>query len=297
MNLLNCFGFFFLLFRFCFSVNFLAGNEEILKFIFQNHSNLVILSCDQENRENLITSLQDIFPFFSYVILGFSNYEKWLENCQRFNDDKSLRISYYERFYQKYFSKTQNQQNVMSSMENKSTLASSSVDSYESFIDSLDRWYKFRLSMFVFVSNLDEFEWKMCCLVNRGGTFLVIIEQRTSYEKNLLSIKFSMRKLWKTTPNLRIFILFGHEIYIFNPFKIDEFDKYYGVLEVCEEKCSYISYRKFDGYPMNVEVFDSAYSIPKNDEGNSFNGSLNNFYGPDINVAYFLQQQLNVSSN
>jgi hypothetical protein len=291
MNLLNCFGIFFLLLRFSFGFNFIDNNEENLKFIFQKHSNLVILS-NTEHCENLITSLQDIFPYFSYVILGYGEYEKWLESCQRYNIDSSLRISYYERYYQRYFNKTHNQQIIMNPTENQSTL-----DFYESFLDSLDRWFKFRLSMFVFISNLDEFKWKLCCLVNRGGTFLVIIEQRTSYEKSLLIIKLSMRKLWQTTQNLKIFILLGQKIYIFNPFKIDEFDHNYGVLEICEENCTYISYKKFDKYPMKVEIFDSAYSIPKDYEAKFNDGSLNNFYGPDVNVAYFLQQQLNVSSN
>lgn len=286
------------------SEDFLAGNEQKIKFIFRQHSTLNILSFDHEN---LVTSLRDIFPLSSFVMFGFSSqseYMRWLENCQTFHNDTTLKIAYYERSYQKLFNNSS--ENVKAPKFNVvgrkfcEFPESSPLASDESFADSLDRWFTFRLSAFVFVSRIDEFEWKLFCLVNRGGTFLIIIveQRKTSSENVHETVKLSMRMLWRNTPNLKIFILIGSEIYIFNPFKIDDHDKCNGILELCNENCTYYSHRTFNGYSMRVEVFESAYSVPRNwNATDNTRRSLDYFYGPDINVGQFIQQQLNVSSN
>lgn len=153
------------------------------------------------------------------------------------------------------------------------------------------------------VTSMDELELNVCCLVNRRGTFLFIIEASgDDIEVNLRRILSTLRYIWLSAqPNLKVFILFEREIYIFNPFVTDDVErKLHGKLEMCKnDDCSYVTLRKFHSYPLKVEIFSSAYSVfepPPDMDRQAATVNLAAYRGPDVKVAQFIQHQMNVTS-
>jgi hypothetical protein len=132
------------------------------------------------------------------------------------------------------------------------------------------------------------------CLVNRAATFLFIMEKKYNNAWNLENISLLLRKAWKSSMNLKVFVLINRDIYVLNPFAIDESSKTFGMLELLSDTNVDRKLKDLNKYPMNVEIFLSAYSVPN---GTNFTGKLNSFIGPDVEVARFIEQQLNVSSN
>lgn len=292
----------------------IGENRQKIVNIFENVLTLNVLLKNFEQPEGIVQLLENIFQLGnqSFVIFNFSeqeSYLEWLEHCRIFRNDSSIRTTYYERFYHKAH-EPQEQKRTMEffddfepdigavdeiSVDPQSPLASEPVKLPESFAASLDRWFTFRHSGFILFSTFDALDVYLGCLFNRAGTFLIIIEKSShDSDKHLENVGFLLKKAWKISANLKLFVLISREIFVLNPFVIDESNKSYGMLQKLPDakvnrECKYLN-----GYPMNVEIFMSAYSNPS--EGN-FTGKLDSFQGPDVEAARFIQQQMKVSSN
>lgn len=292
----------------------IGENREKIVNIFENVSTLNVLLKNFEQPEGIVQLLENIFQLGnqSFVIFNFSeqeSYLEWLEHCKVFRNDSSIRTMYYERFYHKTH-QPQKQKRTMeffddfepdvgleaeSSVDPQSPLASTAVKLPESFAESLDRWFTFRHSGFILFSTFDALDVYLGCLLSRAGTFLIIIE-KDSYDSDnhLENVAFLLKKAWKISANLKLFVLISREIFVLNPFVIDESKESFGMLEKLPDAKVNRECKDFNGYPMNVEIFMSAYSNPS---GGKFTGKLDCFRGPDVEAARFIQQQMNVSSN
>lgn len=297
----------------------IGENREKIVQIFEKISTLSVLLKNYEQPEGIVQLLENIFQFGhqSFVIFNFGeekSFLEWLEHCKVFRNDSSIRTMYYERFYHKTHERQKQKRNldffedfepdmgllVEDSIDPQSPIASSPVRLQESFAEGLDRWFTFRHAGFILFSTFHTLDVYLGCLLNRAGTFLIIIE-KDSYDdkKHLENVAELLKKAWKVSENLKVFVLISREVYILNPFVIDEnSESSFGMLEkllenLPDEKVNRVC-KDLNGYPMNVEIFTSAYSIPSS--GN-FTGKLDCFRGPDVEVAFFLQQQMNVTSN
>lgn len=289
------------------------NREEIVR-IFAKVSTLNVLLKNYEQPEGIVQLLESIFQFGhqSFVIFNFAeseSYEEWIEHCKVFRNDSSIRTIYYERFYQKTH-EPQKQKRTLDffedfepdmrfvhedSIDPQSPIASSPVRLQEGFAEGLDKWFTYRHSGFILISTFEALDVYLGCLLNRAGTFLIVVE-KNSYDdkKHLENVTELLKKAWKVSANLKLFVLISRDVYILNPFVIDENSKSFGMLEKLADVEVSRGCKDLNGYPMNVEIFTSAYSIPS--EGN-FTGRLDSFRGPDVEVARFIQQQMNVSSN
>lgn len=283
----------------------LAGNEEKIKNIFRKQSKINVL-VSHHHHENLITSLRRLLiPQQQHLFVTFDfsrsrdEHEKWISTCRTFCYNATMWIIYEDRNFRKYY-KNKDVTSSPSNNETKPSLLSNLDVSVLDFCNKLDLWLTYPLAAFVLVTSIDEFELRVCCLVNRRGTFLLIIEPNSSDggEKDLQRILATFRYMWwSVRQNLKIFVLFARRIYIFNPFVTDDAErKLHGKLEMCsDDDCSYVSLRSYHGYPMKVEIFPSAYSvIDPGKEATAVNVSA--YRGPDVNVAEFIQRQMNVTS-
>jgi hypothetical protein len=292
----------------------IGENREKIVKIFGKVSTLNVLLKNYEQPEGIVKLLESIFPFGhqSFVVFNFAeeeSYTEWLEHCKAFQNDSSIRTMYYERLYQKTHEPQKQKRNLNffedfepdmglldeDSIDPQSPIASSPVRLQESFAEGLDRWFTFRHSGFILFSTFDALNVYLGCLLNRAGTFLIIVE-RDSYnvDSHLENVAELLKKAWKVSANLKLFVLISREVYILNPFMIDENSKSFGMLEKLPDSEVNRGCKGLNGYPMNVEIFTSAYSVPS--EGN-FTGKLDSFRGPDVEVARFIQQQMNTSSN
>lgn len=290
------------------TIDLLTINSEKIKNIFRKQSTINVLVFDHDN---LITSLRQLLPQHSFVIFGFSrhdDYDKWFQTCRNFCYNLTLRNLYYEKNIKIYYSNLTSKAVTMT--ENSETISSVPSDSSEFFLefcDQLDLWFTFRMSGYVLMTSIDEFELKVCCLLNRRGTFLFIIQPNddddglTKSEVNLERILSTLRYMWDVISNLKIFILYERQIYIFNPFVTDNADrKLHGKLEMCiDDDCSFVSLRKFNRYPLKVEIFPSAYSVfepPSTNDSKAAATNIHSYHGPDVEVAHFIQRQMDVTS-
>lgn len=278
---------------------------EKIKNIFRKQSKINVLVSD---RESLITSLRQLLPQHSFVTFGFSKtsneYEKWIQTCQSYCYNSTMRIFYNERSFRRYFKSTANKVAAALPLNNETALVKSLLSDFDvnllRLCDKLDLWFTYALSGFVLVTSIEEFELRACCLTNRRGIFLFIVEpsrgDESDREVNLERILSTLRFLWSVVPNLKIFILYERQIYIFNPFvDVDAERRFQGKLELCsDDDCSYVSLRRFHRYPLKVEVFESVYSERHSDADPA--ESIDGLIGPDVKVAYFIQSQMNVTS-
>lgn len=289
------------------AADLLTGHGEKIKNIFRKYSTINVLVFDHDD---LITSIRQLLPQHSFVIFGFSShddYDKWFQTCRNFCYNSTMRILYYEKNLRIYYSNSTSKNVVMTT---PSTLTNdgkseTSLDLIFDFCDKLDRWFRFPLAGFVLVTSIDEFELNVCCLLNRRGIFLFVIEpdggRETNFDMDLDRILSTLRYMWNILSNLKIFILYERQIYIFNPFVSDDAtQKFHGKLEMCiDDDCSFVSPRKFNRYPLKVEMFSSAYSIfqpPPSMDSKEAATNLDSFIGPDVKVAHFIQRQLDVTS-
>ena len=291
----------------------IGQNQKKIVQIFDQVSTLSILLKNYEQPEGLVHLLENIFHFGhqSFVIFNFAEQEsfrEWLEHCKIFQNDSLIRTMYYERFYQKTHEPSKRRRTLeffddfepdLSDLDEdtfdpQSPLAPGPTRLHEKFAEGLDRWFTFQHSGFVLFSTLDELTVVLGCLLNRAGTFLVIVKKDSYDEKHLENVTELLKKIWNVSANRKVFVLIAREVYILNPFVIDENTKSFGILEKLPDGKVNRECKDLNGYRMNVEIFTSAYSIPNE---KNFTGKLNSFRGPDVEVARFLQQQMNVSSN
>jgi hypothetical protein len=285
-------------------------NQKKIVKIFEKVSTLNILAKNYEQPEGIARWLEEIFDFglHTFVIFNFWNddgndYDEWLENCRRFRNT-SVKTLYYERLYRKSHDLNQEKrfhnmfddydmEDEEHNMDPHAHIVTSHITLHESFTDIMDRWLTYRHSGFIVFCSFDVLELYLGCLVNRAGTFLFIIDKNDKTEGKLNNIFLILKEIWKNSPNLNLFVLIYGEIYALDPFAFDEEQQSFGVLDKLSDDEIQHDLRNLNLYNLNVEIFQSAYS----NFAGVFNGRLESFVGPDVNVALFLQKQLNVSSN
>lgn len=291
----------------------IGENRDKIVEIFDKVPTLSVLLKDFEP-DGLLELLRDIFSVEkkTFAVFGFSKLDylkDWTEHCKMFKNDSTTRLLYYERYYQRTHEVRNMKQRKMDffedfephvpstiddSIDPQSPLASAPVRLPESFAIGLDRWFAFYESGYVLLCRLDALELYLGCLLNRAGTFLFIVATTDDDEQHLDVISTSLRKAWRFSANLKIFILISREIYVLNPFVIDKHSESFGMLEKLSDTKVVRKLGNLNAHPMSVEIFHSAYSIPKETR---FAGRLDSFIGPDVQVAQFIQQQMNVTSN
>jgi len=297
-------------------INIGDNRAKVVK-IFEKVSTLNILVKNYKQPEGVATFVEDIFDIGlqTFVIFNFfddEDYEEWLDQCINFRNT-SVRTQYHERFYRKTHD-VDGKKTSLDAIEDfefestvkhetesdpQAAVSPTHIGLLESFADDLDRWFTYRRGGYIVICTFDWFDVYLGCLVNRGGTFLFIIDGQVDTEVNLTDVTVILKKAWKTTTNLKIFVLIFNEIYVLNPFGFDQKCESYGKLEQLSDDCEIEQeFKNLNGFPMNVEIFHSAYSIPSmNTSTDEFNGKLDSFIGPDVKVARFVEKQLNVSSN
>jgi hypothetical protein len=276
--------------------------------IFEKVSTLnVLLKKNCEQPEGIARWLENTFDFglHTFVIFSFLHeheHGKWMEHCRNFADF-SIRTQYHERFYRKWHAPDSDDSRLNAfgdlfeleaneqTMDPQAHIPPSPKKLHEHFADDIDRWFTYRQSGFIVFSSFDEFEVLLGCLVNRGGTFLFVITQSSS-TTTIDDVTALLKKSWKASTNMRLFVLIFDDIYFHNPFAFDESTRSFGAVEISDGDIQH-EFKNLNSYSLNVEIFPSAYTIPKRE----FDGKLESFVGPDINVAHFIEERLNVSSN
>lgn len=293
----------------------IGKNEAKIVKIFEKVSTLNVLLKNYEQPEGIVQLLEDIFAFGlqTFVVFNFGSedhYENWIQHCRIYRNDSSWRFSYHERFYLKTHNTSSTFRNNLQNFDDfepsasslhedpidpQSPVATAGDQLPESFADSLDRWYTFRAAGYIIFCPFKALELFLGCLVNRSGTFLFIIEKDSENENQLENVAEILKRAWLMTSNLRLFVLIFRELYVVNPFEIDGETNSFGVLEKFPSEGLKQEFKDLKKYPMKIELFHSAYSVPK--EEKEFSGKLNSYYGPDVQVARFIEEQMNVSSN
>lgn len=284
-------------------------NSGKIAKIFENVSTLNILVKNFLQPEGAVQLLGSSFRFGekTFVIFNFNDeklHETWIERCRVFRNDSSIKVLCYERLFRKNHEPRGPRRDSAFLTESEHDAnkafgdpqipgASSSLRLHESFAEGLDNWFTFRQSGFILFCTIDVFELYVGCLLSRAGIFLFIIEDSHNEQRleNVLSI---LKKAWKSCENMKLFVLILRELYIFNPFATDENTNSFGILEKLSDSNVVRDVNKLNGYPMTVELFNSVYSV---ELGTEFIGKLDSFVGPDIEVARFIQVQMNVTSN
>lgn len=290
-----------------------VSKENILR-IFERISNLNVLLKNYQQSEGLVQLLENTFMFGekTFVIYNFNDeesFQDWVQHCKDFRSNSLIRTLYYERLYLK----THEPKSAKTSLDffedfepHKTVPDQDCIDSQspdeeprdklsESFAQSLDRWFTLRQSGFILFCSFSELEMFLGCLLNRSGTFFIIIEEN-SYTKSVReNVSTILKTAWKTSGNLKVFVFIFQEIYVLNPFEFDENWKSFGALEKLSNVNVNPKLNNLNSYPMNVEIFDSTYS--KHESQRNFPGKLGSFIGPDVQVARFIQSQMNISRN
>lgn len=288
----------------------IGESGEKITEIFAKVATLNILLKNYEQPEKLANLLEALFGTQAFVIFNFSNedrYDEWIEHCKLFRNDSSVRTNYYERLYQKShdpaslqwqrpFDDFEPHREKLEevSFDPQSPLAVTSKKLTERFAESLDKWFTHRNSGYILLCTFDELELYLGCLLNRAGTFLFIIERDTKDAQHLQNISAILFRAWESSTNLKLFVLVARQIFVLNPFLIDANSKSFGMLENLSDVDVNRKLKDLNGYPMNVELFNSAYSMTN---GTKFTGKLDSFIGPDVEVARFIEARMNVSSN
>lgn len=255
--------------------------------IFKNVSTLTLLLKNYEQPEGIIQFLDEIFGFGvqSFVVFNFNDqesYTDWMKHCKFFLNDSATRTAYYERFFMKSHKPERKrtldffedfEPNIIetargNSLDPQSPLAAEGnmkKEIEENFAESLDRWFTFRKYGFILICRLEEFSLYLGCLLNRSGTFLIIIENEFEppNSTSLFQISQILRTAWNYVTNLKLFILIFGELYILNPFALNETSKEFGVLEKLEKGLLKRDFKNLNRYPINVDLFASAYSVKK----------------------------------
>lgn len=288
----------------------IAQNHGKIANIFRQVSTLNILLKNYEQPEGMLHSLRNIFKFGeqSFVVFNFESeksHGQWLKYCKKFKDEPKVRIAYYERLYKKLYepltvklSLTSGEEKSEDFIDSQGSIPFQSDEGNyslpESVANSFDNWFSFRNAGFILICPYNVLDIYLGCVISRSGTYLFIIDSKEHPSLNELCNV--LNSSWKSSTNSKLFVLFFNEIYILNPFKINEKTQTFGILEkLSSDKEIKRDFKNLNRYPMSVDLFESAYSIISKKQ--NFSGRLESFRGPDVKVAEFIEEQMNVSSN
>lgn len=285
--------------------------DNILK-IFKEVSTLNILLPNHEEHDDVMQHFIEVFEIGvkSFVVFNFADDEsfaEWTEHCIAYQKIPSIRVAYDERFYKKSHGQIKfkhdleffedfepemksDREEYVDPQRKVGGFTATELD--EGFAEGLDNWFLTPKAGFVLFSTFDSVELYLGCLLNRAGTFLFIIdgdkENRTA--ENILGI---LKTAWNVTANLKVFVLISEEILVLNPFEFDNVNRSFGTIEEASNKSFNRQLKSLNQYPMNIDLFYSAYSVPKS---RNYSSKLSSYYGPDVEAALFIQEQMHVKS-
>ncbi|XP_055591638.1 uncharacterized protein LOC129743594 [Uranotaenia lowii] len=157
--------------------------------------------------------------------------------------------------------------------------------SYETFVHI---WDQNQHSGYVMFGNMTTFETWLRCLLDPLGTYLMVLDG----EDDLVgegAIFELLRSIWQLEGVFRLFILNGHGIHTFDPFRRNG-TSYGALVSLTEDELlPTADHDDFNGYPLRVEMFLSTYSAPENDA----NGTIVDYVGPDVMVSQVLAEAMN----
>ncbi|KAG5681339.1 hypothetical protein PVAND_010784 [Polypedilum vanderplanki] len=286
-----------------------GGKENYAKIrnIFEKSSVLSILLKNYEQPDEVLKWFESIFGEGnkSYVIHAIKTYEyhdEWVERCVEYQSDPAKKTSYYERMYQRTNKNVERIHNLHSFDEvetenNSYKIAASSykiTQIQEVFANELDKWWKYYYGGYILFCPFYLVDYFIGCLVNRAGTFLIIIDENVKDENSesfMRQVNSTFYKTWKNSSCLKLHILINKTIFTFDPFERVA-SGVYGKVKVFEELWTEEDLKRINGYPLYVDIFWSAFSISTD---NFTSLSLKKMEGPDIEVTRVIGEQMNAT--
>jgi hypothetical protein len=285
------------------------GNYEKIRDIFGQSSVLSVLLKNYEQPEGVVTWLEGIFgrnnkSFVIHAIESFDYHDEWVERCIEYQSDPAKRTTYYERMYQQTHQNVEKTHNIHSfdDFEQESDPQAPVVLAtpvkvekiHENFADGLDRWWKFYYGGYIFFTPFETLDYFIGCLVNRAGTFLIIIDEDASESGESLPqiMNATFHRMWAKSTNLKVHILVNGTIFAFDPFAKTESG--FGSVKTFESLTTEEDLKTVNGYPIYLDIFWSAFSISTD---NFTSLKLSKLKGPDIDVARIIGEQMNATSN
>lgn len=143
---------------------------------------------------------------------------------------------------------------------------------------------------FIFFNTFATLKEHMLLYTNPIGSFLFIVEG-VLIDFDTEELSRALYEVWKQKGALKVFVLVKGEIYHFKPFDIDEVKNIRGKINILSEDQKTEDFTNLNGYMLNIELFYSVYSINHEKSGNRIK-----FYGPDADVADYIQEKMNFTS-
>lgn len=261
----------------------IGDNHERIRKVFSESSTVNVLLKSFQQPEGVMKWLYGVLgegnaSFVVFNIANISSHKTFIENCEKFQSDPSIRIVYHERVLKETYSKTFEGFHS-SQIANNSTPDNKKIP--ERFAQGLDKWRTFKQSGYIIFTSLEDLETLIGCLFNRYGSFLFIIDREVKNSDYLKFLDDIFHKVWKDFGNFKIFVLIKKELLTFNPFK--KTGKGFGSIKTFTNFYTDEDLKVINGYPLLVEIFWSVFSIELGKK----------FSGPDVEVMNLLIKKLN----
>lgn len=233
------------------------NNGVVKRFIRSSNKTISIATID--NAENNLQYIVHQFPGVPRAVLRFTN-RTWIENCTSYANaelhDEDL------------------------SVRRKSIKILSGVEKHD----------------FIVFTTLRAMEAALKCIVHPTTRFLIIVTDVSTKspsitERNLTEM---LNKTWTHNGALKVFISTHNTIHTYNPFYRNgdgSFGKLNSFVDYTFEGDGGRDMRQLNGYPMRLEMFTSSFTISRIKSPKS----IQDFYGPDVNVAKTTENFLNAT--
>jgi hypothetical protein len=253
----------------------LNGIEEEIQAIFKQTKIVTFLATDQLILNEILEKFLVMFKVDekSYILYNNLNEFGWQDICE--NHHMSL--------------------NELRAFHPPTNISVSREEYMDLHTDNIpvDKSILYEQFGYIVLTGSAELEKRIQCLSFKATGSLFFIVADGIGRTDLLA---TLRKSWKKLEFLKIFIFNGTIIHLLDPFLIDENDGFYGTLiqYSAHRKITAVS-RNMNLFPINVEIFNSVFTIDKNDgkAGKAENLTLNSFYGPDVTVAKVIMRRMN----
>jgi len=130
------------------------------------------------------------------------------------------------------------------------------------------------------------------CIVQPMSRYLIIVTTMPTSETS--SITHMLNRTWIDNGALKIFILLYDKVITFNPFHRNG-DGSFGKLNTfaVSFESSQTGFKNLNGYPLRVELFPATYTMAR---VKGIGKSVDDFHGPDSDVAKTMKEVLNATS-
>ncbi|CAO1388277.1 unnamed protein product [Diamesa serratosioi] len=148
---------------------------------------------------------------------------------------------------------------------------------------------------YIIYGPLDLLKSVLICLTNSLGSFLIIITN--DYELFMEDeITQFLTTTWIRNGAFKVYVYINSKIYSYNPFDVGE-NGTFGSLKV---NTKYHIPKNFHNYPMNIEIFTSTFTLFQSEKCSlkePITCTIEDFGGPDAEVAKFISEQMNTRMN